>query len=266
MTPENVHLPESNLRELGGYQTTAGQTIKKGLLYRCGHMSELTPEQKDIYRNLKLQTIIDLRRQDEVEERPTPQFAEETNQHISVSDPDNAFAEAAARAHEPDAARIILGEAVRYYTEIITHNIHRYIPVMEYIFNPDNLPLLFHCTAGKDRTGFVAAATLKFLDVPDETVMEDYLLTNDLLQERANERVIVWRERLSAERGISEDDVDPESLKALKTLMLTHRDMIQATFTAVADNYGTWHDLRREALRISDNQLETFKSHVLTEK
>ena len=229
-------------------------------------MSELTPEQKDIYRNLKLQTIIDLRRQDEVEERPTPQFAEETNQHISVSDPDNAFAEAAARAHEPDAARIILGEAVRYYTEIITHNIHRYIPVMEYIFNPDNLPLLFHCTAGKDRTGFVAAATLKFLDVPDETVMEDYLLTNDLLQERANERVIVWRERLAAERGISEDDVDPESLKALKTLMLTHRDMIQATFTAVADNYGTWHDLRREALHISDNQLEAFKSHVLTEK
>ena len=91
-------------------------------------------------------------------------------------------------------------------------------------------------------------------------------MTNHLLQERANERVIVWRERLAAERGISEDDVDPESLKALKTLMLTHRDMIQATFTAVADNYGTWHDLRREALRISDNQLDIFKSHVLTEK
>ena len=135
---------------------------------------------------------------------------------------------------------------------------------MEYIFNPENLPLLFHCTAGKDRTGFVAAATLKFLDVADEVVIGDYLLTNDLLQERANERVIVWRERLAAERGISEDDVDPESLQALKTLMLTHRDMIQATFNAVADNYGTWHDLRREALGISDDQLEIFKSHVLT--
>ena len=74
-------------------------------------MSELTSEQKDIYRNLKLQTIIDLRRDDEVKERPTSQFAGEINKHISVSDPDNALAEAAARAHEPDAARIILGEA-----------------------------------------------------------------------------------------------------------------------------------------------------------
>ena len=137
---------------------------------------------------------------------------------------------------------------------------------MEYIFNPDNLPLLFHCTAGKDRTGFLAAAILKFLDVPDEVVIEDYLLTNELLQERANERVVVWRERLAAERGISEDDVDPESLQALKTLMLTHRDMIQATFNAVAENYGTWHNLRREALGVSDDQLEVFKSYVLTEK
>ena len=263
MNPPNVHLPSSNLRELGGYQTTDGKTIKKGLLYRCGHMSELTPEQVGIYQELKLQTIIDLRRDDEVADRPTPQFGNETNMHLSVSDPDNAFAEAAARAHEPDAARIILGEAVRYYTEIITHNIHRYAPVMDHIFNPDNLPVLFHCTAGKDRTGFVAAAILKFLDVPDDVVIEDYLLTNELLQERANERVIIWRERLAAERGISENEVDPESLVALRTLMLTHKDMIQATFTAVAETFGTWHDLRREALDVSDAKLETFKSHVL---
>ena len=134
---------------------------------------------------------------------------------------------------------------------------------MDHIFNPDNLPVLFHCTAGKDRTGFVAAAILKFLDVPDDAVIEDYLLTNELLQERANERVIIWRERLAAERGISENEVDPESLVALRTLMLTHKDMIQATFTAVAETFGTWHDLRREALDISDAKLETFKSHVL---
>ena len=73
-------------------------------------------------------------------------------------------------------------------------------------------------------------------------------------------------QRLAAERGISEDDVDPESLQALKTLMLTHRDMIHATFNAVAENYGTWHNLRREALGVSDDQLEVFKSYVLTEK
>ena len=263
MTPENVHLPISNLRELGGYKTADGRTIKAGVLYRCGHMSELTPEQTDTYRALKLKTIIDLRRDDEVADRPTPQFGDETNIHLSVSDPDNAFAEAAARAHEPDGAKIILGEAARYYTEIVTHNVHRYTSVMECIFEPANLPLLFHCTAGKDRTGFVAAAILKFLDVPDNVVIEDYLLSNELLAERADERVVVWRERLAAEGGISINEVDPEPLQALRTLMLTHRDMIQATFTAVADTFGNWHNLRREALSITDEQLETFKANVL---
>ena len=263
MTPQNVHLPISNLRELGGYQTTDGQTIKTGVLYRCGHMSELTPDQVQIYQSLKLRTIIDLRRDDEVSDRPTPQFGDETNIHISVSDPDNAFAEAAARAHEPDGAKLILAGAVQYYTEIITRNIGRYIPVMEYIFDPNNLPLLFHCTAGKDRTGFVAAAILKFLDVPDEVAIKDYLLTNELLAERADERVVAWRKRLATERGIDETDIDQEALNALRTLMLTHRDMIQATFTAVEATYGNWHNLRRRALGVSDKQLETFKTNVL---
>ena len=128
-------------------------------------MSELSPEEEDIYRSLKLRLIIDLRRDDEVTERPTPSFGSEDNIHISVSDPDNAFAEAAAKAHEEGAEKLILADAVRYYREVVTDNLHRYIPVFEQIFDAENHPVLFHCTAGKDRTGFVAAALLKFLGV-----------------------------------------------------------------------------------------------------
>ena len=93
-------------------------------------MSELTPEEEDIYRSLKLRLIIDLRRDDEVTERPTPLFNFEDNIHISVSDPDNAFAEAAAKAHEPDAENLILADATRYYREVVTDNLHRYTPVL----------------------------------------------------------------------------------------------------------------------------------------
>ena len=264
METNRVHVPSSNLRELGGYQATDGSFIKYGLIFRCGHMSELTPEEEDIYRSLKLRLIVDLRRDDEVAERPTPSFSSEDNIHISVSDPDNAFAEAAAKAHEPDAENLILADATRYYREVVTDNLHRYIPVFDKIFDVDNHPVLFHCTAGKDRTGFVAAAILKFLGVDDETVFADYLLTNELLGKRTEERLKVWAKRMSSEQGIAIDEVDGEALNALRILMLTHSDMLQSTFDAVNELFGSWDEMRRTGLGISDERMDAFRSAVLT--
>ena len=264
METNRVHVPSSNLRELGGYQTTDGSSIKYGLVFRCGHMSELTPEEEDTYRSLKLRLIVDLRRDDEVAERPTPSFGSEDNIHISVSDPDNAFAEAAAKAHEPDAENLILADATRYYREVVTDNLHRYIPVFDKIFDADNHPVLFHCTAGKDRTGFVAAAILKFLGVDDETVFADYLLTNELLGKRTEERLKVWAKRISHEQGIAVDEVDGEALNALRILMLTHSDMLQSTFDAVNELFGSWDEMRRTGLGISDERMNAFRSVVLT--
>ena len=61
METKRVHVPSTNLRELGGYQTTDGSFIKYGCIFRCGHMSELTSKEEDTYRSLKLRLIIDLR-------------------------------------------------------------------------------------------------------------------------------------------------------------------------------------------------------------
>ena len=140
---------------------------------------------------------------------------------------------------------------------------HRYIPVFDRIFDVDSLPFLFHCTAGKDRTGFVAAAILKFLGVPDDVVFADYLLTNELLGKRTEERLKVWAQRISHEQEIPIEDVDPEALNALRVLMLTHTDMLQATFDAVDELYGSWDEMRRQGLQISDERMEAFRSAVL---
>ncbi len=263
METKRVHVPSTNLRELGGYQTTDGSFIKYGCIFRCGHMSELTSEEEDIYRSLKLRLIIDLRRDDEVTERPTPTFGSEDNIHISVSDPDNAFAEAAAKAHEDGAEKLILADAVRYYREVVTDNLHRYIPVFEQIFDAENHPVLFHCTAGKDRTGFVAAALLKFLGVDDETVFADYLLTNTLLGDRTEERLQAWAKRMANQRGTPITEINEEALGALRILMLTHADMLQSTFDAVDELYGSWDEMRRTGLGISDEKMAAFCEAVL---
>lgn len=263
MSTTRIHVPSSNLRELGGYETVDGSAVRYGLIFRCGHMSELTEDEHDAYQDLKLKMIVDLRRDDEVLNRPTPLFGGEQNLHISVSDPDNAFAEAAAKAHELDAGTLILSDATRYYREVVTDNLHRYIPVFDRIFDVGNLPLLFHCTAGKDRTGFVAAAILKFLGVPDETVFEDYLLTNKLLAERTEKQLKVWTQRISKEKGIDESEVSSEALNALRILMLTHVDMLQSTFDAVDEKFGSWDEMRRDGLKISDERMDAFRGFAL---
>ena len=124
---------------------------------------------------------------------------------------------------------------------------------------------MFHCTAGKDRTGFVAAAIMKFLGVDDETVFADYLLTNELLGKRTEERLKVWAKRMSHEQGIAVDEVDGEALNALRILMLTHSDMLQSTFDAVNELFGSWDEMRRTGLGISDERMNAFRSAVLTE-
>ena len=136
--------------------------------------------------------------------------------------------------------------------------------VFDKIFDADNHPVLFHCTAGKDRTGFVAAAILKFLGVDDETVFADYLLTNELLGKRTEERLKVWAKRMSQEQGIAVDEVHGEALNALRILMLTHSDMLQSTFDAVNELFGSWDEMRRTGLGISDGRMDAFRSAVLT--
>ena len=110
----------------------------------------------------------------------------------------------------------------------------------------------------------MAAAILKFLGVDDETVFADYLLTNELLGKRTEERLKVWAKRISREQGIALDEVDGEALNALRILMLTHSDMLQSTFDAVNELFGSWDEMRRTELGISDERMNAFRSVVLT--
>lgn len=260
---DRIHHPETNLRELGGYRTLDGRRIREGLLFRSGRMNELDEDATAVYRGLGLRTIIDLRREDEVEAAPTPRFGAEVNTHISVSSGDTTFAVAAANITEPGAARMVLDQAGSYYDGLVRDRLHHFVPVFDLLFDADRLPTLFHCTAGKDRTGFVAAAILKFLDVDDATVMADYMLSSKVRATWVDTRIEERRAAMARDQGVAPHEVDPEPLEALRTLMSTDASMLQATFDAVADTYGTWHELRRAGLGISDARLETFKQAVL---
>jgi protein-tyrosine phosphatase len=168
----------SNFRDLGGYQTGDGRRVRAGLVFRSSHLGALTPADRAMLQQLGVRTIVDLRGLGEAAETP----------HAV----DGVGAEILAAAIEPR-----LGERIRaaldegrttpdliasYMTEHYRDYPGRAAASFRVLFTAladvGRRPLVFHCTAGKDRTGFAAALLLSALGVPWPTVIEDYLHTN----------------------------------------------------------------------------------------
>ncbi len=176
-----IIIPDANLRDIGGKKTQTGLEVKTGYLFRSGHLSELEKEDFNQFKNLQLKTIIDLRRPSEIEKYPTPNLKEVETLNFSVSSDDNEFAVAANFLNGEELPTEITGKIIeKYFKNSVTEKLDSYIPVFESLTNPDNFPLLFHCVAGKDRTGIVSAFLLGILDVDESVIIEDYLLTNKL--------------------------------------------------------------------------------------
>lgn len=226
-------------------------------------MAELGPSATEVYRSLQLATIVDLRRHDEVEQRPTPTFGQEVNRHISVSDGDTAFAQMAGFLEDPEAAHKIVEAGAGYYGRIVTDRLHLFKPVFENLLDPNQLPALFHCTAGKDRTGFTGATILKWLGVPDDIIMADFLLSNDVRRPFIDRRTLELRDELAQARGVAPHEIASRETDAFGTLLSVSPAYLTAVYTSVENSFGGWHEMRREGLGIDDATFERFQSFVL---
>lgn len=166
-----------NLRDLGGYATDGGGRVKRGLLYRSGTMSRLTPNDELHLSELGIATVCDLRRPGERAAEPT-RWCEPAGVHYWSRD----YAETSGvlgdviRSTEatPDAMRAAM---ITVYRSIPVDHAPSYRFMFERLLG-GHVPLLFNCAAGKDRTGVAAALILQVLGVSRDTIYEDYLLTN----------------------------------------------------------------------------------------
>jgi hypothetical protein len=172
MTERNVPFAElHNFRDLGGYRTVDGSTVRWGRLYRSDDLARLAPDEIVRFSQLGIRTVIDLRRPAELEEHGRiPDVTAVTYRHVCLlhprwdqdefDTPGQRIEYVAQRYIEiAETARDGLGEALRVISDAA------------------NAPLVFHCLAGKDRTGVLAALTLSLLGVDDADVAADYALS-----------------------------------------------------------------------------------------
>jgi protein-tyrosine phosphatase len=164
-----VHDLVFNLRDLGGYPTADGRTTEWGRLYRGDGLHRLGP---DDCAALGLVTVLDLRTEREIAERGRLDVHGIDWHHLPVLretwDPSWATPEVAAERFLADRYLTMLAEGEEALGR-----------ALNVLADPDRLPAAFHCAAGKDRTGVLAALVLALVGVDDDTIAADYGLSRD---------------------------------------------------------------------------------------
>ena len=178
-----------NLRDVGGYETSDGKTVARGIAYRSDTFNPMSAEEIKKLELLALKNDYDLRTRAEVKAMPDqlPRGVKYHLLNVLADAKGAAAAELEALLHQPKKANAVLGDGkieamfMQVYREFITLPSAKqsYRALFRDLANPQMAPGVFHCTTGKDRTGWAAAALLTLLGVPKETVMADYMRTND---------------------------------------------------------------------------------------
>ena len=253
----------ANLRDLGDLTTTDGRTVRTGRLFRSGHLCDLADPDRATIEALGLRTIVDLRRPAEVDLRPHPDLSGVEVVGVSVSSDDNEFAVVANAMLDPAAEPLGPDHITGYFRTQVTDRIDRYRPVFDVATDPDRHPLLFNCTAGKDRTGVVAAVLLRILGVVDHAVLADYLLSNEVRRSWIKAAEVDHRQRIAQHLGITPDEVPEERMASSRALLWCREEYLRAVLDTAVARWGSWDGFVAGGLGLDEPRLAAFRTALL---
>jgi protein-tyrosine phosphatase len=231
----------SNFRDLGGYPTADGRVVRWRQLFRSNHLGHLTAADIEIVRGLGVRNAFDFRGHDE--RAAAVCVVEEITVHSLPIEPTVVAALRArlsAGTLSADAALEIMRESYRNYVRLNTHSFRA---LFTHLLD-DRAPLVIHCTAGKDRTGFACALVLRSLGVVDDVIAEDYLLTNRF-----------YRRDPTAGTDLPDD--------VRQAIGSVDASFLAAGIEAVSADYGDLESYFRDGLGLGDRERAALKQRYL---
>lgn len=174
----NPLLTVSNFRDFGKYATEGGDTIRPGTLYRSAHLGRIDVAGVAVLDRLGIRTIIDLRGKDERLKALARLDAADRMEVVSAPVEPGAFSSMILPDGRTVTADLMLENIVATYRRFGRDAMIGFGLALQSVLDRCDSPLLIHCTAGKDRTGFTVALIQLLLGVSKEDVVDDYLLTN----------------------------------------------------------------------------------------
>lgn len=248
----------ANFREIAGYEGAEGRPMRSGRLFRSGHWGRASDADHAHLRRLGIARVIDFRNPGDLgvdgHDR-LPDGVEHLN--FAMVDPargddirglverattpellEEAFGGGKAEGMMREAAAALVEKRCEQYTAFLTA-----------LAEPEAPPALFHCSAGKDRAGWAASITLLAIGVSEDDVIDEYLKTNERVQELAD-----------ANRGPRDFDWINGPLRGL---MLVREEYARASFEAATRLYGSIEDYLRDGLALDDAKRDRLRDNLL---
>lgn len=255
----------NNVRDIGGYPTGDGRSVRWGKVFRADSLSSLTDDDVNYLHASRIRTVVDFRGPQEVEGAgPDRVSAGTTHIHTPLlDDSTSAFAAVMTRAlaeGDGDSMAEMLGGGKA--EEISEHGFVRqlgrpatmagYADTLRRIAEAPDEPLLYHCAGGKDRTGMMTALLMGILGVPDREIIYDFTLSNHF-----NERINKQRFDSLASRGVD--------IELVRPLMEQRPSQIEAMLATIRAEHSDWDDFARDCLKLSATEIGSIRKALISD-
>lgn len=237
-----------NFRDIGGYQTSNGKHVKWGRIYRSAALDKLTGDDLKKLQSMALAYDLDFRGPHEVDIAPDRIPANV----IRISLPAGS-----ENVGDSNYMKNMLNQAdkdsslIKFYSDLSPFTA-RYKPVFhQLLLLSKDSSLVFHCSAGKDRTGIAAALILYALGVSEKTIMEDYVATN-YYRKSVNEAAIAV---MKSQYGMTD--------ATAKSMMAAKEGYLNATFASIKNKYGNIENYLEKEMGLDKRSLQKLRQNYL---
>ena len=243
-----------NFRDLGGYETAEGRTVRRRHLFRSDALFRLTESDAAQVRALGVTTLIDFRTPDELEQHGFGGMDHLDAEHLHLPTIDTTRRVLDLSDDEAQEVARALVTAADAYMMMLDRGSNAYASALRVVAE-SAAPVVFFCAAGKDRTGVFAALVLGLLGVSDDDIVTDYALTHEVI-----EKIHILRTSTTSE----EDDERMASYAHLigEDLRNAYPASMQATIERLRERYGGWEGYASE-IGVGPDVLDQLRARLL---
>lgn len=249
-----------NVRDLGGYQAKAGKIIRSNKLVRSGEISQLTQNDQRLLADYGIKTIVDFRSPEERTEKPDQELKGVHNIFLPIFPVDETMASISPKELFTDMQRGFSGQdqMIKVYRNFVVDPAIRkaYREFIEVLLAQDDPSeaVLFHCTAGKDRTGFAAALIMQILEVDQRRIFENYLATNHYLKDHLQKMLDQAKKQGASDR----------LLESISDLMQAKIEYLSNSYISIYKEFGSQRRFLTEGMAMTDTEFQKIRSIYLS--
>lgn len=232
---------QHNFRDMGGLPAQGGCIVRPGVLYRSGDLGSLTDRDVAILEDIGIALVIDFRSERERIKRPNrPISTAKAVRQLAITDVARDMVTESLPRNDPAEIEALL---VWEYRRIVRENGAEYRLFLEELAQTPHLPLVFHCTAGKDRTGLAALFLLTALEVDFDAILDDYVASN-----RCNAAL--------TKKIISRMNARTQNGEAWRPLLEVKKDYLDAALETIGQRHGGLQSFVRDVLKADAGRLK----------